>query len=81
VDKFRQDHNAGETDDCVEARRNLLASQCHTLEAVQFFHYLFDPGACSAEEFQKELRPILDIGPIWNDRNNAALAVGGSVRL
>ncbi len=83
MDGFDKDQSASESDERAVVIGGFLASECNPLEAFEFSHGLLDPCSCFVELPGEEFALILIIGPVRNDRADAAfsgcLAVGFGV--
>ena len=59
VDGFDDDEAESEGDDRAEVLGGFLASECDTLEALEFAHELLDASPCAVERLGEEPRPVL----------------------
>lgn len=79
VDGFNQDQHVSETDKSSITFRGFFTVHRDTLERFQLTHGLFNPRTSFVKQLRKEFRSIFGVRAIRGDRNNAALAAGGSI--
>jgi hypothetical protein len=72
VDGFNQDEGAGKGDECAVAVLGFVTTHGNPLEALQLADGLLDSGTRLVEQSGKELRLVLGVLAIRNNRNDAA---------
>ena len=72
VDGFDQDEGASKGDECTVAVLGFITTHGNALEALQLADGLLDSGTRLVEQSWKELRLVLGVLAIRNNRNDAA---------
>ena len=76
VDGFDQDEGASKGDECTVAVLGFITTHGNPLEALQLADGLLDSGTRLVEQSWKELRFVLGVLAIRNNRNDAAATAG-----
>ena len=81
VDGFDQDEAASKCDEGCEILLGLLAAERDALEAFEFAHGDFDARSGFVEDVWEVLGPLLCVGLLRDDRNDAAFAAQVAIGL